>query len=112
MTNEAGPGDPKAALIAGLTEIASSLPERIDVDPDSVGRDLGKLVLTLVELIRQVVEHQAVRRMDDPDLSDEQIEKMGLALMRLEGKMAEIRDIFGLASEDLNIDLGPLGKLL
>jgi hypothetical protein len=102
----------RAALLAELTEIAQALPSSIDVDPDAVGRDLARLVLTLIELLRQVVEHQAVRRMDDPDLSEEQVERMGLALLRLEEKMEEIRDVFGLAPEDLNVDLGPLGKLL
>lgn len=105
-------GNTKAALVAELAEIAEALPSHVDVDPDAVGRDLGKLVLTLIELIRRVVEHQAVRRMDDPELTDEQIERMGLALLRLEEKMAEMTEQFGLASDDLNIDLGPLGKLL
>ncbi|MEX0912677.1 MAG: gas vesicle protein K [Gemmatimonadota bacterium] len=104
--------DRKAALAAELVEIAEALPSQIDVDPDAVGRDLARLVLTLIELLRRVVEHQAVRRMDDTDISEEQIERMGTALMRLEEKLAEIREIFGLADEDLNIDLGPLGKLL
>lgn len=102
----------KKALLAELTEIAEALPARIDVDPDAVGKDLARLVLTLIELIRRVVEHQAVRRMDDPDLSDEQIERMGVALLRLEEKVAEMRELFGLASDELNIDLGPLGRLL
>lgn len=112
MSDRAGESDPQAALLAELSEIAQGLPSRIDVDPDAVGRDLARLVLTLVELLRQVVEHQAVRRMDDPDLSDEQVERMGLALQRLEEKMDEIRAVFGLAREELNVDLGPLGKLL
>jgi hypothetical protein len=77
-----------------------------------VQQDLGRLVLTIVELLRQVVEHQAARRMDDDDLSEEQVERMGLALLRLEEKMHEIKAVFGLADEELNIDLGPLGKLL
>lgn len=102
----------KQALLAELTEIAEALPDRIDVDPDAVGKDLARLVLTLIELLRRVVEHQAVRRMDDPELSEEQIERMGLALLRLEEKMEEIREVFDLATEELNIDLGPLGKLL
>ena len=105
-------GDPRQALAAELAEIAQALPSRIDLDPDAVGRDLSKLVLTLVELIRRVVEHQAVQRMDDPDLSDEQIERMGTALWRLEEKMQEIKAVFGLADEELNIDLGPLGRVL
>lgn len=102
----------RQALAAELAEIAEALPERIDVDPDAVSQDLARLVLTLIELIRRVVEHQAVRRMDDPDLDDDQVERMGIALLRLEEKMAEVRDVFGLASDELNIDLGPLGKLL
>jgi hypothetical protein len=104
--------DSRAALANELIELAESLPTRIDVDPDAVGRDLARLVLTLIELIRRVVEHQAVRRMDDPDLSEAQVEQMGIALLRLQEKMSEIREIFGLADSDLNIDLGPLGKLL
>ena len=99
-------------LVAGLTELAERLPERIDIDPEAVYQDLARLVLTIVELLRRVVEHQAVRRMEDPDLSEEQIERMGLALWKLEEKMGEMKEVFGLAGEELNIDLGPLGKLL
>jgi hypothetical protein len=102
----------RAELVAELSEIANSLPDRVDIDPDAVARDLSRLVLTVVELLRRVVEHQAIRRMEDPDLSEEQIEKMGLALWKLEEKMVEIKDVFGLAGEELNIDLGPLGKAL
>jgi hypothetical protein len=100
------------ALAEQLVQVAEALPPRIEVDPDGVQRDLGRLVLTLVELLRQVVEHQAVRRMEDGDLGEEQVERMGAALQSLEEKMREIKDVFGLADEDLNIDLGPLGKLL
>jgi hypothetical protein len=111
--DEPKPIDPaRQALVAGLTELASQLPDRIDIDPDAVSRDLARLVLTVVELLRRVVEHQAVRRMDDPDLTEEQIERMGLALWRLEEKMGQMKEVFGLAGEELNIDLGPLGKLL
>lgn len=102
----------RAALVAELTEIAEGLPDRVDIDPDAVARDLSRLVLTIVELLRRVVEHQAVRRMEDPDLSEEQIEKMGTALWKLEEKMEEMKEVFGLAGEELNIDLGPLGKVL
>lgn len=115
MTGENQAGmeeDRRKALVAELTELAEGLPTRIDVDPDGVERDLSKLVLTLVELLRRVVEHQAVQRMDDPDLSEEQIERMGTALWRLEEKMQEIKRVFGLADEELNIDLGPLGRVL
>lgn len=108
-----GTPDPRRdALVAELTEIADRLPGRIDVDPDAVGQDLARLVLTVVELLRRVVEHQAVRRMEDPDLTDEQIERMGTALWKLEEKMEEIKEVFGLAGEELNIDLGPLGRVL
>lgn len=100
------------ALVAELAQIADRLPERIDIDPDAVGKDLARLVLTIVELLRRVVEHQAVRRMEDPDLSDEQIERMGTALWRLEEKMGELKGAFGLAGEEMNIDLGPLGRVL
>lgn len=108
------PRDPetRAHLVAEVERVANALPSRIDIDPDQVANDLARLVLTLIELIRRVVEHQAVQRMDDTDLSDEQVERMGLALLRLEEKMAEVRDVFGLADDELNIDLGPLGKLL
>lgn len=112
MTDPGAVDPERAALLAELAEIADRLPSRIDVDPDAVSQDLARLVLTLVELLRRVVEHQAVRRMEDPDLSEEQIERMGTALWRLEEKVGEIREVFGLAGEDLNIDLGPLGRLL
>ncbi len=108
------PRDPeaRALLVAEVERIANALPSNVDIDPDQVATDLARLVLTLIELIRRVVEHQAVQRMDDTDLSDEQVERMGLALLRLEEKMGEVRDVFGLAADELNIDLGPLGKLL
>jgi hypothetical protein len=85
---------------------------RIDADPESVERGLVSLVLTVVELLRQLMERQALRRVDAGSLTDEQIEKIGLTLMALEERMAELRDHFGLTQEDLNIDLGPLGPLL
>jgi hypothetical protein len=85
---------------------------RMDVDPEKVERSLVTLVLTLVELLRQLMERQALRRLDVGDLSDAQIEQLGATLMALEEKMAELREHFGLSPEDLNIDLGPLGPLL
>lgn len=85
---------------------------RIDADPESVERGLVSLVLTIVELLRQLMERQALRRVDDGTLSDDQIENIGWTLMSLEQKMAELRDHFGLDPEDLNLDLGPLGPLL
>lgn len=97
---------------AELRDIAPALPERIDASADDVESGLAKLVLTLIEFLRQVLEHQAVRRMEGGDLSDEQIEQLGLALLRLQDRLQEIKLSFGLEGEDLNIDLGPLGRLL
>jgi hypothetical protein len=90
----------------------TEVPERLELDPDSVGKGLGKLVLTLIELIRQLMERQALRRVEAGDLPDEKVEELGLGLMRLEEAMTELREHFGLRPEDLNIDLGPLGHLL
>jgi hypothetical protein len=84
----------------------------VEAQPDTVGRDLGRLVLTIVELLRQLMERQALRRVDAGDLPDEKIEQLGLGLMRLEEAMVELREHFGLEPGDLNIDLGPLGNLL
>lgn len=88
------------------------LPARLETDSESVQRDLMKLVLTIVELLRQLMERQALRRVDEGDLRDEQIEELGLGLMRLEEAMEELRERFDLSVEDLNVDLGPLGTLL
>ncbi|MBO1330254.1 gas vesicle protein K [Streptomyces sp. VRA16 Mangrove soil] len=84
----------------------------MQIEPDTVERDLMKLVLTIVELLRQLMERQALRRFDTGDLTEEQEERVGLTLMLLEDRMAELRDRYDLAPEDLNIDLGPLGPLL
>lgn len=89
-----------------------SNPRKMDLDPDTVERDLAKLVLTVVELLRQLMERQAMRRVDEGDLSEEQEERIGLTLMLLEDRMDVLRDTFGLEPGDLNIDLGPLGPLL
>ena len=90
----------------------ADLPARLQLDPEAVGRDLGRLVLTIVELVRQLMERQAIRRVEAGDLPDETVERLGLGLMRLEEAMDELREHFGLQAEDLNIDLGPLGNLL
>ena len=94
-----------------LNELSRSLPDRINAQPDNAGQELGKLVLTLVEVIRKVLEHQAVRRMDSGTLSPEEVERLGLALLRLREKMDDLKASFGLRDEDLDIDLGPLGRL-
>ncbi len=89
-----------------------TLSQRIESDPDSVERDLYKLVLTVIELVRQLMERQALRRVDEGDLAEEQVEALGLGLMRLEEAVAGLRERYDLTVEDLNIDLGPLGRLL
>jgi hypothetical protein len=86
--------------------------QHIDADPESAERGLVTLVLTLVEFLRQLMERQALRRVDDGELSDDQVEKIGITLMALEQRMAELREHFGLSEEDLNLDLGPLGSLM
>lgn len=88
------------------------LPQRLETSADSVERDLFKLVLTIVELVRQLMERQALRRVDQGDLSEDQVEELGTALMRLEEAMTDLRDRYDLSPSDLNIDLGPLGMLL
>ncbi len=95
-----------------LRRVSDALPRRINVDPQSVEQGLAKLVLTLIEFIRRLLEKQAVRRMDGGDLSPEQIEELGLALMKLEEKMRELKAQFGLEDDDLNLDLGPVGRLI
>jgi hypothetical protein len=89
-----------------------ALTRRIGADPENVERGLAQLVLTIVELLRQLMERQALRRIDAGGLSDEQVERLGTTFMELDRRMAELRDVFGLDIEDLNIDLGPLGRLL
>ncbi|MFD5280292.1 gas vesicle protein K [Streptomyces rubrogriseus] len=95
-----------------MTEPAEPRKRRLDLEPDTVERDLMKLVLTVVELLRQLMERQALRRVDEGDLSEDQEERIGLTLMLLDDRMTELRDRYGLRPEDLNLDLGPLGPLL
>ncbi len=95
-----------------LEQLTQVLPRRINADPEKVEQGLAKLVLTLIELLRRLLEKQALRRMEGGSLSAEEIERMGLTFLRLEEKMAELTAHFGLTREDLNLDLGPLGELL
>src|SRR3954463_11242138 len=88
------------------------IPQRLETDPESVERDLFKLVLTIIELVRQLMEKQALRRVDQGDLTDEQVEGLGTGLMHLEEAMDELKSRYNLTTADLNIDLGPLGRLL
>ena len=93
-------------------EQARLLPQRLETDAESVERDLFKLVLTIIELVRQLMEKQALRRVDEGDLSADQIEGLGTGLMHLEQAMDDLKSRYDLTTEDLNIDLGPLGRLL
>ncbi|MGB7555560.1 MAG: gas vesicle protein K [Candidatus Korobacteraceae bacterium] len=95
--------------LQGVTE--RSL-ERIDCSPETIEQGLAKLVLGLIELLRRLLERQAIRRMEGGSLTDQQVEEMGLALMKLEEKIKDLGEQFGLKPEDLNLDLGPLGNLL
>lgn len=117
-----GPGDgystddPGTAGTAGtadrsLNAVARGLPERINADGAGPETGLARLVLTLIEVLRKVLEHQAVRRMEGGRLSGEEIERLGLALAKLNDRMGELKHVFGLSEDDLNIDLGPLGRL-
>jgi hypothetical protein len=112
MSDDRVDADDPQLFAAELAEIAPALPSRIEATPEDVESGLAKLVLTLIEFLRQVLEHQAVRRMEGGTLSDEEIERLGLTLMRLQERLDELKEDFGLAGEDLNIDLGPLGKLI
>ena len=101
----------KDAAIRPLETVAEGLPPRLNTDPDKVENGLAKLVLTLIEVLRKVLEHQAVRRMEGGHLSDEEVERLGIALLRLNDRMQDMKGTFGLTDEDLQIDLGPLGRL-
>ena len=113
--NEVTPnGEPREGAIrpdVALDALARALPDRINADPEHVENGLARLVLTVIELLREILEHQAIRRMDGGTLSEEQIERLGLALLKLNERMEELKKTFGLTDEDLNIDLGPLGQL-
>jgi hypothetical protein len=105
------PRDDEALPEAALEALARALPERINADPDKVEQGLARLVLTLIELLRRVLEHQAIRRMDGGSLSEAEVERLGLALLKLSERMEQLKETFDLKDEDLNIDLGPLGRL-
>ncbi|MER6119485.1 gas vesicle protein K [Streptomyces sp. NPDC001743] len=107
-----------AARAFGLSPVPSdehgpsAAAQRLQTDPDSVERDLMKLVLTIVELLRQLMERTAIHRVDQGDLSEPQEERIGMTLMILHERMTELCDRYDLTMDDLNLDLGPLGSLL
>lgn len=86
--------------------------QRIEMDEESATRGLVSLVLAIVELLRQLMERQALRRVEVGDIDEDQVDTLGRTLLALDQQMAELRDHFGLSPEDVNIDLGPLGSLL
>ena len=95
-----------------LRRVTDVLPERINIDAESVEQGLAKLVLTVIEFIRRLLEKQAIRRVESGNLTTEQVEALGLALMKLEAKLQDLKTQFGLSEEDLNLNLGPLGRLI
>jgi len=92
--------------------IAVNTPRKLEIDGDRVRNGLAQLVLTLVKLLHELLERQAIRRMDSGSLSDEEIERLGMTLMRQAEELDNLREVFGLKDEDLNLNLGPLGRLL
>jgi hypothetical protein len=100
------------AMREQLERLAKAPPPRWNADPEDVRRSVVKLVLTLVEFIRQLLERQAIRRMDAGTLTPDQTEAVGLALMRLEETVGDLGAQFGIAPEDLTLDLGPVGRLM
>lgn len=90
----------------------NALTRRIGADPENLERGLAQLVLTIVELLRQLMERQALRRIDAGGLTPEQEERLGVAFLELSRRMEQLKDEFGLEDEDLNLNLGPLGNLL
>ena len=92
--------------------VNDALPRRINADPDDVEQGLAQLVLTIVELLRQLMERQALRRVQVGDLTDEQTERLGRTMMLLAQRMDELKEEFGLTDRDLNLNLGPLGNLM
>ncbi|MBI4445670.1 MAG: gas vesicle protein K [Acidobacteria bacterium] len=100
-----------SALDDDINRLKEAFPRHVNLDPHSIESGLAKLVLSIVELIRQMLERQAVRRMEGGSLTEDQIEALGLALMKLEEKTNELREYFGLKQEELMLKLGPLGRL-
>ena len=95
-----------------LSRVDAGLPRHVGLDQSNVEQGLAKLVLTLIELLRQLLERQALRRVEGGSLSDEQIERLGETFMKLDARMAELKRTFDLSDDDLNLNLGPLGDLM
>ena len=110
----ATPADAKQieAIRRQIERVAAARPPRWNADPEDVRRSVLKLVLTLVELIRQLLERQAIRRMEAGTLSGDETESVGLALMRLQETILDLAKQFDISPDELNLDLGPIGKLM
>lgn len=110
------PGDVEAAIARLQQQLDESgnngNSQRIDCSPETIEQGLARLVLSLIELLRRLLERQAIRRMEGGSLSEQEVENMGLALMKLEAKIGELAAHFGLSMAELNLELGPLGNLL
>jgi transposase len=104
--------DAVAKLKRELETLSGGSTQRLDCNSENLEQGLAKLVLGLIELLRRLLERQAIRRMEGGSLADQQVEEMGAALMKLEQKIHELAAQFGLKPEDLNLELGPLGNLL
>lgn len=115
-------GDPRSKLLAGdpeftlfgdeLERLDSSLRRRVNADREGLEKGLAQLVLTLIELLRQLMERQALRRIEGGSLSPDEVERLGQTFMLLEERMEELKEAFEIEDEDLNLDLGPLGRLI
>jgi hypothetical protein len=99
-------------FLRGLDRLGQVLPARVNADERNVEKGFAQLVLTLIDLLRQLMERQAVRRMEGGTLTDDEVERLGPTFLLLQERMGELKKSFGLEEADLNIDLGPLGKLL
>ena len=95
-----------------LEHVEAELPRRLNADPEGLEKGLAQLVLTVVELLRQLMERQALRRIEGGSLTDEEVERLGRTFLALSERMDELKDVFGLEDKDLNLNLGPLGDLL
>ncbi len=101
-----------AQELKGIDATLAALPKRINISPENAEQGLAQLVLTLIELLKQLMEKQALRRMDSGSLSDEEIERIGETMMKLDARIDDLCKAFNIDRKDLNIDLGPLGDLM
>jgi hypothetical protein len=95
-----------------LERVEAAVPRRLNADPEGLEKGLAHLVLTLIELLRELMERQALRRIESGTVTEEEIERLGQTFLALSERMEELKRVFGLENEDLNLDLGPLGTLM